>query len=422
MTETATRLLPERSTLERLFMDPHYFMDMDRWHRTAAEARREGAFHRVDDPAVGEFWACMRWAPLVEVSRNDEVFHNTEQAAFVGSYQAMQEAIPGGLKTLLSMDGTEHTKYRQVVVDWFKPAALRRLQSAVDALVEASIARLRELGGECDFATEVAIPLPLRVIMSMLGIPQADYPLMLKLTQQMFSADDPELGKGDGFAAMAEMAGYFAELITGRKARPTDDLASAIANATLDGEPLQTVATMGLYVVLASAGHDTTSFAMSGGVEALTRFPDQLERLRQDPGLADNAAHEIVRYTSPVRHFLRHPQAEVEIAGHRFHKGERILLCYPSANRDESVFPEPDRLDVGRANANRHVAWGHGAHYCLGARLAHMEIAALLRGLCRETTSVEAIGPATWTSAHFVSGVKRLPVTCQFRQGSRRQP
>lgn len=418
MTETATAApaspRPERDDLARLFMDPHSFTDMDGWHRRAAALREAGPFHYVEDPVVGPFWACMNWTPLVEVSRRSEEFHNTAQAAFVGKYEDMQDAIPGGIKTLLSMDGPEHTRYRKVVVDWFKPSALRRLQMAVDELVEQGMIRLRELGGQCDFATEIALPLPLRVIMSMLGVPVADYPMMLKLTQEMFSADDAELGKGDGFAAMAEMGRYFVEVIADRRANPTDDLASAIANASLEGEPLELMAAMGLYVVIASAGHDTTSFAMAGGLEALMRFPDQLAKLRTNPELADNAAHEIVRYSSPVRHFLRHPQAPVEVAGHRFDEGDRIMLCYPSANRDGAVFADPDRLDVERPNASRHVAWGHGPHYCLGARLAHMEIAALLRGLCRHTASIEPAGPATWTSAHFVSGVKRLPVTCQF--------
>lgn len=414
MTELATATTGTPEDLEKLFLDPLFFTDMERWHRTAASLRRTGPFHRVDGSAVGPFWACMDWAPLVEVSRRSEEFHNTDQAAFVGSYRAMQEAVPGGVRTLLSMDGPEHTRYRKIVVDWFKPSALRRLQVAVDSLVDEAMTRLREADGRCDFATEIALSLPLRVIMSMLGVPTTDYPMMLKLTQEMFSADDADLGRGDGFAAMAEMAGYFTELVADRRRNPTDDLASAIANATLEGERLEPIAMMGLYVVIASAGHDTTSFAMAGGVEALMHFPDQWAELRTNPGLADNAAHEIVRYTSPVRHFLRYPQTAVEVAGQRFDPGDRILLCYPSANRDASVFADPDDLQVARKNANRHVAWGHGPHYCLGARLAHMEIAALLRGLCRYTTSIEPDGPAVWTSAHFVSGVKRLPVTCRF--------
>ena len=198
---------------------------------------------------------------------------------------------------------------------------------------------------------DIAVPLPLRVIMEMLGVPRADEPLMLKLTQQMFSAADPELGSNNAFEAMGEMVAYFLDLVAARQADPTEDLTSAIANATIDDEPMESIAMMGLFAVLASAGHDTTSFAMSGGVLELARRPEEFRRLRDDPTLADNAAHEVVRITSPVRHFTRVTQSDTEVAGHRFEKGDRVLLSYPSANRDESVFPDPDRLDVGRSNA-----------------------------------------------------------------------
>lgn len=411
---TAPAHLSVRRPTERLFCEPQNFVDMDAWHRAAAELRRAGPVHHFDDPVYGEFWAVTHFEPLLEVSRNPDVFPNTEQAAFVASYRKMVEELPVGVKTLLSMDGGEHAKYRKVVADWFKPSTLRRLQEAVDGLVEEAVAHLHELGGECDFATEIALRLPLRVIMSMLGVPPEDEPLMLKLTQEMFSSADGELGKGNPLEAMAELATYFMGLTADRQANPTADLTSAIANAEVDGAPLDLLVAMGLYAVIATAGHDTTSFAMSGGIEALTRFPDEFERLRQHPDLIGNAAHEFVRYTSPVRHFTRQAQADVEVAGQAMRAGDRVLLSYPSANRDESMFPDPDRLDAGRPNASRHVGWGHGPHYCLGARLAQMEIESLLRGLTREVTTIEAAGAPAWTAGHFVSGMKHLPIRCRF--------
>lgn len=273
---------------------------------------------------------------------------------------------------------------------------------------------LRQRDGELDFAMDIAVPLPLRVIMEMLGVPRADEPLMLELTQEMFYAADPELGSNNAFEAMGEMVTYFLELVAARQAEPTEDLTSAIANATIDGEPIEMIAMMGLFAVLASAGHDTTSFAMSGGVEELARRPGELRRLRDDPSLAENAAHEVVRITSPVRHFTRLTQRDTEVAGHQFRAGDRILLSYPSANRDETVFDDPDRLDVGRPDATHQVGWGHGPHYCLGARLAQMEITSLLRALAREVESIEPVGETAWTAGHFVSGVKHLPIRCQL--------
>ncbi len=414
---TATARARARFNADRMFTASGNFTDMDAWHCHAADLRRNGAVHKYSDRAYGDFWAVTQHNALLEVSRQPEIFPNTEDAAFLGSgrgaYNEMQEGLPFEIKTLLSMDGEEHAKYRKVVVDWFKPSAIRRLQIAVDDLVADSMAELRASGGEMDFATDIALPLPLRVIMEMLGVPRSDEPLMLKLTQEMFSAADPELGSGTPFEALAEMAAYFTDLIADRQADPTDDLTSAIANATIDDEPLDMLAMMGLFAVLASAGHDTTSFAMSGGVEALARSPEEFQRLQDDPGLAENAAHEVVRLTSPVRHFTRLTQREVEVAGHRFAPGDRILLSYPSANRDESVFADPDRLDVGRSNAPHQVGWGHGPHYCLGARLAQMEITSLLAGLARAVESIEPAGQATWTAGHFVSGVKHAPIRCR---------
>ena len=398
----------------RLFTSPRNFADMGTWHGAAAELRADGPIHHFRDRTYGQFWAVVHHDPLLEISRRPEVFANTQDAAFVGGYSKMQEDLPFEIRTLLSMDGLEHTRYRKVVVDWFKPSAVRRLQMAVDELVDEAMAHVRECDGALDFATDVALPLPLRVIMEMLGVPRSDEPLMLKLTQEMFSAADPELGSGSPFEAMAEMAAYFIDLVEARRAEPTEDLTSAIANATIDGKPLEVLIMMGLFAVLASAGHDTTSFAMSGGVEALTRHPGQFQRLRGDPALADNAAHEVVRLTSPVRHFTRLALEDTEVAGHRFTAGDRVLLSYPSANRDESVFPDPDRLDVTRTNASQQVGWGHGPHYCLGARLAQMEISAVLSGLAHQVESIEPAGDAEWSIGHFVSGAKHVPVRCQL--------
>ena len=400
---------------DRQFTDGSAFLDLERWHRAVDELRGEGPFIRLDDEVHGLLWATVDVDPLLEVSRRAEVFTNTTAPMLPPKQAAassQMDDLSGQFKVLVNMDGPEHLALRTLVVDWFKNSMMRLLKPAIDELVAESMAHLRELDGECDFATEVALPLPLRVIMSMLGVPREDEPLLLKLTQEMFSSEDDELGDGDPLAAMLEVAGYFSALIEDRKASPTDDLSSAVANGVVDGEPIEQVGALGLFVIISTAGHDTTSFAMAGGVEALTRYPDEFARLRADPSLVDNATQEVVRLTSPVRHFVRHAQTDAEVSGHAFSKGDRILLSYPGANRDPNVFADPHRLDVGRANASRQVAWGHGPHYCLGARLAQMEVAAVLDGLRREFSSIEATGPAQWTKSNFVGGAKHVPIRC----------
>ena len=408
---TATHLDPGS-----LFTDGSTFLDLERWHRAVDEWRGVGPFIRVDDDVHGTLWATVELETLLEVSRRADVFANTTGPILPpkrGGQAVDINEIGAQLKMLINQDGPDHLAHRKLVVEWFKNSTLRVLKPAVDELVAESMGRLRDLGGECDFSSEVALPLPLRVIMSMLGVPRPDEPVLLKLTQEMFSSEDDELGQGDPLAAMMEVAGYFMELMQDRQAHPTDDLSSAIANGVVDGTPLETMTAIGLYVIIATAGHDTTSFAMAGAVDALCRYPEEFERLRRDPSLADNAAHEVVRLTSPVRHFIRHARADVEIAGHTFSRGDRVLLSYPGANRDPLLFDEPHRLKVARPNANRQVGWGHGPHFCLGSRLAHMEVAAVLRGLSAGFTAIEATGPTEWTRSHFVGGAKHVPVRCR---------
>lgn len=399
----------------RLFTDGATFVDLEGWHRAVDELRERGPFIRFDDEVHGTVWATVDLEVLLEVSRRPEEFANTTAPLLPPKLDASVGApdlseVGGQLKMLINQDGHDHLVHRKLVVDWFKNSTLRILKPAVEELVAESMTHLRELGGECDFSTEVALPLPLRVIMSMLGVPREDEPVLLKLTQEMFSSEDDELGQGDPYGALMEVAGYFTELMADRQANPTDDLSSAIANGVVEGTPLETMTAIGLYVIIASAGHDTTSFAMAGGVDALARFPDQFHRLRDEPDLVENAAYEIVRLTSPVRHFIRHTQTEAEVAGHRFAEGDRILLSYPGANRDPGLFEDPHTLDVGRSNAPRQVGWGHGAHFCLGSRLAHMEVSAVLDGLRREFDSIETTGTTQWTKSHFVGGAKHVPV------------
>lgn len=397
---------------EHLFTDGDAFLDPERWQRAVDDLRADGPFVRFDDDVHGTVWATVDLEVLLEVSRRPDEFANTTAPLLPPKLEGAPNIgeVGAQLKMLVNQDGPDHLVHRKLIVEWFKNSTLRVLKPAVDALVAESMQRLREVGGECDFSSEVALPLPLRVIMSMLGVPRSDEPVLLKLTQEMFSSEDDELGQGDPFTALMEVAGYFTQLMQDRQANPTDDLSSAIANGVVNGTPIETMTALGLYVIIATAGHDTTSFAMAGGVDALCRFPDQLGQLRDNPALVDNAAHEVVRLTSPVRHFLRYAQVAADVAGHSFAPGDRVLLSYPGANRDPALFEDPHGFDVARHNAIRQVGWGHGPHFCLGSRLAHMEVTAVLDGLRREFTSVEATGPTEWTRSHFVGGAKHVPV------------
>ncbi len=188
-----------------------------------------------------------------------------------------------GVHTLIHMDDPQHRKVRAIGADWFRPKAMRALKVRVDELARSFVDQMRDRGGECDFVQEVAVNFPLYVIMSLLGIPESDFPRMLTYTQELFGSDDAELQRGATMAergmALLEMFTYFNDITAARRARPTEDLASAIANARLDGEPLSDVDTVSYYLIVATAGHDTTSATISGGLQALAENPDQLHRL-----------------------------------------------------------------------------------------------------------------------------------------------
>jgi cytochrome P450 len=277
---------------------------------------------------------------------------------------------------------------------------------------------MAELGGECDFVRQVAVHYPLYVILSLLGLPESDFDRMLRLTQELFGAADTDLRRGttpeETIEVLMDFFAYFNNLTEARRAAPTDDLASAIANARVDGEPLNEFDTASYYVIIATAGHDTTSSTIAGGLQALIEHPDQLARLRENPGLMPLAVDEMIRWVTPVKGFMRTATEDHELRGVTIRKGESLLLSYPSANRDEEIFDDPFRFDVGR-DPNKHLAFGFGVHYCLGAALARMEARAFFEELLPRLDSIEPAGEPENVATTFVGGLKRLPVRYKLR-------
>jgi cytochrome P450 len=275
------------------------------------------------------------------------------------------------------------------------------------------------MGGSCDFANDIAVHYPLQVILSILGLPESDYAKMLKLTQELFGAEDPDIGRAGEdhtvLEVMMDFVGYFTGLAADRRANPTADLASVIANAELSGAPLPDMDVFGFYLIIATAGHDTTSNSISGGLLALLEHPDQLELLQHQPEFMETAADEFIRYVSPVKHFIRTCREPFTLRDVTFQPGDVTLLSYASANRDEEVFPDAFRFDVTRANAAQHLAFGFGRHFCLGAHLARMEVRAIFRELLGRLDHIELAAEPTFVQSRLVSGPKKLPVTYSLR-------
>ena len=411
-----------------LFTNPHRYGDLDAWRRDAVELHAGGPIHRVEQPGYQPFWAVIGHDAIMDVERRPADFTNAPMPVLGNDQQLALRASEGAqIRTLIHMDEPDHSKYRSLTVDWFKPASMRRMTERLDELSRQAVDRLEALGGEADFYRDIALHYPLQVILSILGLPEADFPRMLQLTQELFGAEDPDLQRRDltpeqQVEVILDFYRYFTDLTTDRQAEPTDDLASLIANGTVDDAPMPELEKMGYYVIIATAGHDTTAAAMAGGLRALAEHPEQLRLLREDPELVSNAVDEMIRWTAPVRHFMRTAQVDTEVGGVKIAAGDWLYLSYLAGNLDPAVFVDPLRFDVTRPNAAKHIAFGYGIHFCLGAQLARMELRSLFGHLIPRLESLELAGEPQTAKTTFVGGHKTVPIRYTLTPSSRDVP
>ncbi len=401
----------------KVLATPQAYTDETKLHEALTHLREHAPVAWVEAPPYRPFWAVTKYADIMEIERQNDLFTNFPRPllAIAAADDAFLRDVEAGigLRTLIHMDDPHHRDVRKIGVDWFRPKAMRDLKIRVDELAKIYVDKLVEKGPECDFVQEVAVNYPLYVILSLLGLPESDFPRMLKLTQEMFGGDDSEFQRGGGVediqAVLLDFFMYFTALTQSRREHPTEDLASAIANAKINGEPLSDMDTLSYYVIVASAGHDTTSAAISGGMLALIENQDELARLRDDMSLMPTAVEEIIRWVVPVKEFMRTAQQDTVVRGVPIAKGESVLLSYVSANRDADAFADPFRFDVGR-DPNKHLSFGHGVHFCLGAALARMEINSFFTELIPRLKSIELAGEPEHMATTFVGGLKHLPI------------
>lgn len=405
-----------------VFTDPARFADWENWHRSVSELRTLDYLPKIEVDGFPAFWAVTKHADILEIERQPGLFQNTLRVE-LESLEATRVAEEAGTapETIIHMDDPKHRKYRDLTAPWFKPTALRKQMA--QALKDLSVEYVDVMAAypdRCDFAADVAKYYPLRVIMSILGVPKEDEPLMLTLTQRVMGPADPEYTLTGSYAddhatVISEVFGYFFGLAKARRAHPTEDLASVIANGAIDGQPLGDMETLSYYLILAAAGHDTTSATIAAGMEALIRNQDQLRLLQENPSLIANAVEEMIRWASPVKQFTRTATADYVLRNTEIKAGDRLLLSFQSANRDEEVFPDPFRFDVVRENARVHLGFGSGKHFCLGAPLARMELHAFFAELIPRIKSVEIAGPVEHSHGSTTGGIKHLPINFTFR-------
>jgi cytochrome P450 len=401
------------------------------------EEEREGAFallrrerpisfHEERDyglfPQGPGYWALSRHQDVLDASRQADLFCSGK-GSNIGD---MPEAFLEFFGSMINMDDPRHARLRRIVSKGFTP---RHLEAVMDSVAERATKIVDDLieKGSCDFVTDVAAALPLAIICDMMGIPESQHEFVFSRTNVILGAGDPEYGPEDInevvgalLTAGAELNQLVQELGEERKKHPTDDLTSALVNADVDGELLDDTELGSFFVLLVVAGNETTRNAIAHGMKALCDHPAERARWMADfDGLAPTAVEEIVRWATPVIHFRRTVTADTTLAGQPLRAGEKVIMWYSSANRDEAVFDAPERFDVTRT-PNDHVGFGGpGPHFCLGAQLARREITVMFRELFRRLPDLEVVGEPAYLESNFINGIKHLP--CEFTPGGARE-
>jgi cytochrome P450 len=376
------------------------------------------------------FWLVSRYDDVMRISKDNATFLNNPRTVVFSTTDGIEfaKAFSGGsehmVASLVTFDAPIHMKYRKLTQEWFMPKNLRTIEDEVRQIARSAVDRLLAAagdGGVVDFVTTVAAPYPLHVVMQILGVPEEDEQRMLTLTQQMFGGQDEDLNQSGMkdlppevitqivAGAVKDFEAYFAKLTAEKRARPTGDVASTIANATVDGEPLNDRDMMGYYIIVAAAGHDTTSASTAGAMLALAQDPEQWSRVKADRSLLAGIVEEAIRWTSPVQHFMRTAAEDTEVGGQKIAKGDWLMINYVAANHDPAQFENPRKFDAAREN-NRHLAFGAGAHKCLGLHLARLEMRILFEELLDRIDTVELAGEARRSNSTFVGGLKTLPL------------
>jgi cytochrome P450 len=415
--------------LARQVINPHAYGEWSGLLDLFDEIRADTPVARVEpqEPGLFEpFWLVTRYDDVMRMSKDNATFLNNPRPVVFSFNQAIEfsRAATGSdmlVDSLVVFDAPIHPKYRKLTQEWFMPRNLAQLEEELRALAARTVDAMIEKGPEVDFVKEVSGPYPLRVVMQILGVPPEDELRMQMLTQQLFGGQDKDLS-GSGMdnmtpeqvvqlvaGAVKNFEDYFAALAEDRRANPTDDVASVIANATVDGAPLPPRDMAGYYIIVATAGHDTTSASTAGAMQALAHDPAQFARVRADRSLLPGIVEEAIRWTTPVQHFMRTAACDVELGGQSIKQGDWLMMNYVAANHDPAQFPEPRRFDAARS-PNRHLAFGAGAHQCLGLHLARLEMRILFEALLDRVATVEPAGEARRATSTFVGGLKTLPL------------
>jgi len=379
-------------------------------HDVFEELRRVSpVYWQPEQPPGRGYWAITRYDDVITASRDPQTFSSYAGTPLLADFD--DEVITLQRAMMISMDPPDHTRLRTIVNRGFTPRVVARLgQQITDTCTSLVDAALRR--DEVDFVNEISAPFPIAVIAELMGVPQEDRERLYDWSNRMIGFDDPEFQTpgSDGVVAAAEMFAYANALAEQRRADPRDDIVTKLVQPDADGEALTELEFSMFFVLLVIAGNETTRNAGSGGMLALLEHPDQWRLLSEDAGLVPTAVEEILRWVTPVMDFRRTATRDTEIGGQPIADGDKVVLFYPSANRDEAVFADAGVFDI-RRDPNPHLAFGGGGpHFCLGSHLARLELRVLFQTLAERAPGIRAAGPVRRLRSNFINGIKEMPV------------
>jgi cytochrome P450 len=403
-------------TLENLeIIHPRTYVENGYPHEAFRILRNEAPVYWYTNTEAQPFWAITKHADIMHIGKNPQIFANAPE--LIVPFEPRKDGDFNPPPTLIQMDNPDHSEFRKIISRRFTPRALKKIMHDIDRIASKIIDSLLEEGdeGECDFVEKVSAPLPIAVIAWLLGVPEEDWTLLFDWTNRTIGAGDPEYQKegedsnATAQAAMAELFTYFAALVEERRKNPTDDLITLFTQAEVYGRKLDPMEVITYCFIIVVAGNETTRNGTTGGMLAFIEHQDQMRKLQQDPSLLKSSVEEIVRWTSPIIQFARTAMEDTEVRGVPIKKGELVGLFYPSANRDEEVFDRPYEFDITR-RPNRHLGFGTGEHFCVGAHVARLEMEMAYRTLIPRIAEIELAGPPERLYSNLVGGVKHLPI------------
>ncbi|MCG8588879.1 MAG: cytochrome P450 [Proteobacteria bacterium] len=379
-------------------------------HAEWTRLRQEAPVYWYERDHCEPFWAITKHADIIDIGKRPQDFIIAPRLAI---FPLTVPPNDDRSHHLLTMDPPEHGKYRRIVSKRFTPRTTQRWAPRIREFTEQT---LDSLAGErsFDFVAECSAPITIAVIAEMLGLPQEDWRLLFRWTNEIIAPDEPEFQRGRTAEdtlqeATDELFEYFAKLAEERRRNPKDDIVSVVVQGEVDGSPVPVFEVLSYFQLLVVAGNETTRNAMTGGLLAFIEHPEEWQKLRADPALVDAAVEEVVRWTTPVIQFSRTATRDVEIRGQKIREGESVGLFYASGNRDEDVFEDPFAFRIDREQ-NDHIGFGRGTHVCLGAHLARLELRTMFTQLRERVTELAVAGDFERVHSSFVGGIKRVPI------------